>query len=616
MATENHINSIERSFKSSEAADFDTGGSPCQQAMSSDGHLALMRISVVTIVASWLPLANATFSIKRCCTLAVRGDFQKYYNESYPWQVCNFNEDINFSDNVTYPSIMRSMSWAREYCRGHQLSGLNQWLSPLCAYISPYIGLLLICPVGEVSKSKSGLPRWVNVLLDWIRNPLQEYMSILGDPASAAFGAFHEIWSDVQAIRKLSTDGDRTLSWFQRRALWIAVLMGDIKFTEKTTWTPRVLEAAHLLEYQTSDNKLDAKKPSLDIQPYEVGMETTPSATLISRPLDDAGDLDKAIGITLEARASFAGGVLIPVVLMLAVTAATFYDAYSALGDKDKALALAYCVWYSWILVVSVGGNCFATSINSGLARKAFGEVLDLNGEGSVALRDRYINSQSWEDWAEHADGTGFELKSRLMAMESNWRVWLWFGLGQFFGFCSVAFASACGTAIAWTTPTVGFGCRSFNFILYTGLAFLIAYLHVLRSWLWVSSQANWKAGQKPSVLLRIVNVVYWFLVFANSLVLVLGTLFHLVGVFRTCWCEKMTWSDSAMIELNSKTAEAIDNARKYWISTSYVAFGFEWLLCLVAIAGRRYIVLKMEQWPESREEVKKASRQVSRKPE
>ncbi|RFU31552.1 hypothetical protein B7463_g4757, partial [Scytalidium lignicola] len=607
MAIENQINSTERNSESFE--DFDTSESPCPQAISSDGYLALMRASVVTIVASWLPLTNATFSIKRCCTLAVRGDFQKYYNESYPWQVCNFNQDINFSDNVTYPSIMRSMSWAKENCRGTQLSDLDQWLSPLCAYISPYIGLLLICPVGEVPKSKTQCPRWVNILLDWIRDPLQEYMNILGDPASATFGAFHEVWSDVQAMRKLSIDGNRKMSWLQRRALWVSALTGDVKFTEGTTWLPRVLEAAQLLENQTLDNKViekDAKNPSHDIEPYEVDMETAPSATLISRPLHVASDLDKAIDITLEARASFAGGVLIPVVLMLAVTAATFYDAYSALGDKDKALALAYCVWYSWILIVSVGGNCFATSINSDLARKAFAEALDLNGQGSVALRDRYVNSQSWETWAEDADGSRSKLKSHLKAMQSNWRIWLWFGLGQLLGFCSVAFATACGVAIAWTTPTVGLGCRSFNFILYACLAFLIAYLHVLRSWLRARSQANWQDGQKPSVLLKIVDVIYWFLVFVNSLVLVLGTLFHLVGVFRTCWCERLTWSDSTLIELNSKTSEAVDNARKYWISTSYVAFGFEWLLCLVAIAGRRYIVLKMEQWPESGEEVQK----------
>jgi hypothetical protein len=38
-------------------------------------------------------------------------------------------------------------------------------------------------------------------------------------------------------------------------------------------------------------------------------------------------------------------------------------------------------------------------------------------------------------------------------------------------------------------------------------------------------------------------------------------------------------------------------------------------LLCLVVIAGRRYIVLKMEQWPESGEEVKKDSRQYPEGP-
>lgn len=592
--------------------------------MFSDGYLAFMRVSVVAIVASWLPLANATFTIKRCCTLAVRSDFQKYYNESYPWQVCNFNEDINFSDNVTYPSIMRPMSWAKEHCRGHQLSNLNQWLSPLCAYISPYIGLLLICPVGEVSKSNLRLPQWMNVLLDWVRDPLQEYMSILGDPASATFGAFHEVWSDVRAMRQLSVDGDRMLPWLQRRALWFAALVGDIKLTEKTNWAPKVLQAANLLEGQPrlKENLVSgevavgqSKSQGPDAQPQDAEIEINPPATLNSKPLNIGGELDKAIDITLEARASFAGGVLIPVVLMLAVTAATFFDAYSALGDKDKALALAYCVWYSWILVVSVGGNCFATAINSDLARKASADVLDLNGAGSVALRDRYVNSQSWVAWAEQAHGTGIEFKSHLKAMESNWRVWLRFSLGQFLGFCSVAFATACGAAIAWTTPTVGLGCRSFNFILYAVLAFLIAYMNVLRSWLSVRSQANRIEGQKPSTLLLIVTIAYWALVFANSLVLVFGTLFHLVGVFRTCWCERLTWSDSTLIELNSKTDEAVGNARTYWISTSYVAFGFEWLLCLVAIAGRRYIGLRMEQWPESGEKSEKDSK-TSRLPE
>lgn len=80
-------------------------------------------------------------------------------------------------------------------------------------------------------------------------------------------------------------------------------------------------------------------------------------------------------------------------------------------------------------------------------------------------------------------------------------------------------------------------------------------------------------------------------------MVVILGTLFHLVGVFRTCWCEQLTWTDSTLIELNSKTPEAVDNARRYWLSTAYIAFGVVWLACLTAIAFRRFIIQKMEDW-------------------
>jgi hypothetical protein len=174
------------------------------------------------------------------------------------------------------------------------------------------------------------------------------------------------------------------------------------------------LASNNRLKAATFRGKDIEKDVGQDIQPCEVKTEITPSTPLISQRLDTA------IEITLKARANFSGGFLIPVVLMLAVTAATFYGAYSALGDKDKAFALAYCVWYSWILVVSVGGNCFATSISSKLATKAFAEILDLDSQGSVALRDRSVNSQTWEAWAEHNDGTRFDLKSQLGAMQSN----------------------------------------------------------------------------------------------------------------------------------------------------------------------------------------------------
>ncbi|KAE8445078.1 hypothetical protein EG329_013793 [Mollisiaceae sp. DMI_Dod_QoI] len=483
---------------------------------------------------------------------------------------------------------MRPMSWAKQHCRGVQHSGLNQWLQPLCAYISPYIGILCICPVGDVRKHKYIKDKWlwVNGILNSLRDPLQEYMSILGDPASATFGAFCEVWSDVKTIRRLLIDNSTSQPRLHIRALWVTALVGDIEFTEKTGRRSDVLDAVHssgklASGSESKDIFISEKKPAMDaslqkdaILPAETEMEPNSFTPMIPGTLHSVDEVDKAIDMTIIARPKFASGVLIPVVLMLAVTAATFYAAYGSMGDKDTAFALAYC--------------------------KAFEKVFNFGDKpASLGLRDRYVNNQLWDSWA-NSSNNDVDFQSRLKHVKSNWPVWAWFCLGQFIGFCSVGFASGCAAAIAWTTPTVGLGCRSFNFILYAVISFTVAYLHVLCSWLSVRWRVNKQPGQKTALL--VLRSVYWFLVFINSLVVILGTLLHLIGVFRTCWCERLTWSNSTLIELNAKTALAVNNAHRFWISTSYIAFGIMWLLCLIAIACRRYILLKVEDWEKRHE--------------
>jgi hypothetical protein len=561
---------------------------------------------------------NATFSIARCCTLAVREEFHTYIDKLYPWQVCNFNTEIDYGNNETFPSIVRNMVWAKEHCSGTQLSSLKQWLIPLSTYISPYIGILLLCPIGDIPDQN--FFKWkgwdtVNRVLNGVRKPLQEYMSILGDPVSATFGALHEVWSDAKTLRRLTPENSEKLSWLHQRALWITALAGDIRFSAQTSW---VLEATPaldasggpLLRDHSFKNSGDGKgtdgkitRQEVDITPIK---EEEPSSASepphVNYASTEANNINRAIEIVIIARKGFVSGILIPVLLMLAVTAATFYDAYSKRGDKDTGLALAYCVWYSWILVLGVAGNCYASSLNPQVAKRAFDKVLKFSEEPvGTALRHRYVNSYMWQAWAEPPKDH-WDYRSVIEGLQSDWRFWLRFCTGQFLGFCCIAFSSACATAIAWTTPTVGLGCRSFNFVLYVVFSFVIAYMHVLCSWLSVRSKAQQRSPDMPknrNILLPVVRCIYWFLVFANFLVIVLGTLFHLVGVFRTCWCERLTWTDSTLIELNSKTPQAVDNARRYWLSTAYIAFGVVWLACLTAIAFRRFIVQKMEDWVE-----------------
>lgn len=540
--------------------------------------LTLARISLGLLLASAGPTASATFSISRCCTLAAREEFHDHFEDFWPWEVCSFGEDIDYATNDTLPSITRSMGWAKQNCRGTQYSSLEQWLIPLSTYISPYIGILLLCPVGDAQSvvfvAREGWG-WVNSVVAVVR----EYMCLLGDPASAVFGALHEVWADVRAVRKLDS---RDMAWRERSALWIAVLSGNLVYSPDTKWDPEVAAALDALSETTREDEPKAAN---------VVTETTVrgSEAALMRNTGTAADrISTAVETLILARKGFVNSILIPVLLMLAVTAATFYDAYSKRGDKDTGLALAYCVWYSWILVLAVAGNSSVGSFSPDITTKALYKVVDLGGVSSTSLRHRFVNSHLWRSWAS----------SRDLCLESNWKLWLRFCVGQLVGFCCVAFTSACAAAISWTTPTTGLGCRSFNFILYVILSFVTAYLHVLSSWLSIRSAAR---GAKKDIPLWVVRFLYWLLVLANSLVMVLGTLFHLVGVFRTCWCEQLTWDESTQIELNSKTAQAVDNSRRYWLSTAYVAFGGVWLACLTTILFRGFIVRKLQAWVDAR---------------
>jgi hypothetical protein len=522
----------------------------------------------------------------------VRQDFHKYIEDSYPWEVCNFNTEINYGNNKTFASVVRSMTWAKEYCRGTQYSSLKQWLLPLSTYISPYIGVLMLSPLGDVPDAEylfeadgffrqalsGAIITMIIALINFLWQPLQEYGSILGDPVSAMFGALHEVWSDAKGLRSLER-GSQEMSWLEQRVQWITVLAGDILFTAKTGWTEAVIQA---LPKTAPQNPLWTADPpnrgARMVSPFQDRDEKISPATDPKQPTatqSSAYDehtakdaVDRAIEMVIIARKGFISGILIPVVLMLAVTAATFYDAYSNTGDKDTALDLAYCVWFSWTLVLGVVGNCYASSLRPEVARRAFYRIVEFgHNPMGTPLRHRYVNNYLWDQWAAHSE-TPPSYREIFNTLRWDHFFWLRFCVGQLLGFCCIAFPSACAVAIAWTTPTVGLGCRSFNFILWVIISFVAAYLHVLCSWLDASSKARLDPESERTILsklpLKAARLIYGVIVFANALVLVVGTLFHLVGVFRTCWCERLTWASGTLIELNSKTEQAYENARKY----------------------------------------------------
>jgi hypothetical protein len=89
---------------------------------------------------------------------------------------------------------------------------------------------------------------------------------------------------------------------------------------------------------------------------------------------------------------------------------------------------------------------------------------------------------------------------------------------------------------------------------------------------------------------------VYWTVVIINAAVMVIGTILHLAGVYRSCWCSRLFAGDDTLIEFQRNTELAYANARTYWLVTGYVAFSFVWVVTVVCVAARKYIIWKIER--------------------
>lgn len=282
----------------------------------------------------------------------------------------------------------------------------------------------------------------------------------------------------------------------------------------------------------------------------------------------------------LEAQVEFIKTIVIPIVLLLVVTASVFYDAYQNLGDNDTAHSLAYGLVYSWLIILAVAGNCFTSSASDGILERTIGEILPLS-DTTVRLSERYVNALRWRFWLlKIGVVSGFEPKPTT---SGKFR----FLAGQLFGWVCVAIAASCAAAISWTTPTVGIGCRSFNFLLYALVSLAIALIPPI---------VYWKEGVgSRQTFGTAMNWTRRALMFCNMVILVGGTLFHLTGLFRSCMCMNLFVSDSRILELNSNTQQAVNNANAYWLSVGYMAFIFIWLVCAASIVMRQYISVHVE---------------------
>jgi hypothetical protein len=589
----------------------------------------------VLFILAMLDSADAHAHFSHCCLLAARNNFSIY--ATLPWDTCAVGTNVSGLGNPINPSVNATMGWCEQTCPGYAPSGTSEWLHPITNWFIPYIGLLLLCPTGEReqaitsrwrarinSRRNRWNKKWAKISTSWI--PLIEslvpakafkavdyvigYAEFLGDPASAIWGAFSELaedwWLSRLALRKTG---------LRRELLVTAILAGQTEFNETTREgltqalgqklgvdgfgrsvgpEKRVSRDRKSGETLSDGDAFPNLSPSglKSMGTTEIEMMIPATLTPIElrakfqKALDEEDENWKGISsswlrdgicILLDARVDFVSTILIPVILMLVVTAGVFYDAYQSLGDNDTAHSLAYGLLYSWLIILSVASNCYTSSLTPKLLEDTIGKDLWALSTTTVRLRDRYTNSLQWRRWmADVAVTEPVQGKNRVVFR---------FLAGQLFGWACVVIAALCAATISYTTPSVGIGCRSFNHLLYALVSLVVCLIPVLK-------YSNEVRGRKKYQ--TILTFTYNFLVICNIIILLLGTAFYLFGVFRSCWCMNLFVPKSRLIELNGNTAEAVKNANLYWLPVGYVAFVFVWIVCATAIFEREYINLQV----------------------
>ncbi|OAL34241.1 hypothetical protein AYO20_06496 [Fonsecaea nubica] len=526
-----------------------------------------MLLALSLIIAS-----TSAYDGNICCMKAARSPELRILLQEEPWDVCSLNDTETYRPGTTFPSINITMGWCKAHCPGSQPSDLSQWLQPLTSWVVPYIGLLLLCPFGDIKDSVSGSQArltsmkfrdiW-NWFWGFVRRYTQEWINLLGDPASAIFGAFSEIWSDATMLREINSrlDAERP-NWGERYLVnllkWVVVLVGDT-------------ECPYEYDEQTANRKT-IELDTLFSPESDKGVDNPPKVRAL---------VEIAIKTLVEARTDFFKAVFLPTVLFLAVTASVFYDAYTKLGDNDTANGLAFGIWYSWLVVLSVAANCFASSVNAGLTKTTLGRYFQLS-DRSVPLRERYFNGLLWHEWLacvqsnpektlsdlndneplslnlmadriENSEGQPL-VKYPSLTLAKSFQLLVGHGIA----WLCVAIPSVGAIIVSYNTPTVGFDCRSFNFLVYGILALVAPALHIAYQWM-LRNKGNKYATEG-------LKMFYWVFVCANAAVLTIGTILQLAGVYRSCRCQLLFASDTDIIEVNRNTHLAVDNAKAYWL--------------------------------------------------
>lgn len=567
--------------------------------------------TIFTLLGLWLSFLGliAAYDGSSCCTLAKeKNSFAN--TPAYPLPPNPVCGQV-YGNHTAAPKVYVAYNFCRENCAGIGLSKLSdpgQWAGPIVQFVLPAVIFSATVPRRRLitfKNSRAILAAWMRKsswgrhaftkIITWLPRKSLEMFIVFVDNLIWIFmivvgagpmliGGLYEAVLDHLILQSIRRSGpqrrqDRRQDEKDQQELLTILALGNLE--EQGDPIRKVIE-----RLSVNNSTDDEKRRS--------------QARLIS---------------LLRAQADFGTAIGAPVLFYLGAFIYTILDLQSDPSDQDSAISLAYGVEWMVIVHVAIVSGCLLAANNPATSTAIVGEyqgqargpplppVFNARGDlrDPVTLRiwyllvDPFIHLRTLIVFYCLSDAyegifqpvwmwrRGSEKRRKIMRsgawnqsrdpdkqeiLKLTLRSWSFIWV---FAVILVALPPAAGAVVSYSTPPIGWSCRSLSFIIYAGCQIILCTTYTCRQrW------AHEPVGERPWYK-RVLAHNIW-----NALPLLFsgfccigGTVMQTVGVFRNCFCYVITnkWLnlDEAYVNLASDTEEARNSTRN-WITMGVAA--------------------------------------------
>lgn len=198
---------------------------------------------------------------------------------------------------------------------------------------------------------------------------------------------------------------------------------------------------------------------------------------------------------------------------------------------------------------------------------------------------------------AGHLYRFGWKIDSSLKELKSH--IWTTKAIAFGIAFALQSIIGWSAVIIAYNTPTIGIGCRSFTYMTFTLLSIFCCILFILASHFSDIECARREIDStefRPSQLRAAGAIccrfVGRFLAILNAIIVIMGCVFEFAGVFESCFCKssRIGLGERAYITFLT-SAQSAQIARPYWIAGASVP------IIVIFILSIGYFELSKHKW-------------------